>query len=131
VAFQIDISDEAKVAAMMQFAVDTYGKLSVLNNNAGPVALLAAHDHELVNLDGDVWDKAFSIQLKGTMLCCKHAIPHLLRNGGGSIINISSTAGPELWRHVMVRTVSVVTRFCPASSIRRLLSECRKAPAEQ
>jgi NAD(P)-dependent dehydrogenase (short-subunit alcohol dehydrogenase family) len=101
VAFQIDISDEAKVAAMMQFAVDTYGKLSVLNNNAGPVALLAAHDHELVNLDGDVWDKAFSIQLKGTMLCCKHAIPHLLRNGGGSIINISSTAG-KLGGHYLI-----------------------------
>jgi len=91
--FECDISNEARVAEMMAFAVERFGKLSIMVNNAGPVALLAAHDHELVNLDGDIWDRAFSVQLKGTMLCCKHAVPHLQRNGGGAIINISSTAG--------------------------------------
>lgn len=99
--FEVDISDEAKVAAMMAFAVDRFGKLSILNNNAGPVALLAAHDHELVNLDADVWDRAFAVQLKGTMLCCKHAVPHLQRNGGGAIVNISSMAG-KLGGHYLI-----------------------------
>lgn len=100
-AFEIDISDEPKVKAMMEFAVDTFGKISIMNNNAGPVTLLAQNDRDLVNLDGDVWDRAFAVQLKGTMLCCKHAVPHLIRNGGGAIINIASVAG-KLGGHYLI-----------------------------
>jgi NAD(P)-dependent dehydrogenase (short-subunit alcohol dehydrogenase family) len=92
-AFEVDISDEAKVKAMMDFTAATFGKISIMNNNAGPVALLAQHDRELVNLDADVWDRAFAVQLKGTMLCCKHVVPHLIRGGGGAIVNIASVAG--------------------------------------
>src|SRR6185369_12269894 len=99
--FAVDISDEAKVEAMIAFAVDRFGKLSIMVNNAGPVALLAAHDHELVNLDADVWDRAFSVQLKGTMLCCKHAVPRLLQAGGGAIVNIASVAG-KLGGHYLI-----------------------------
>lgn len=99
--FGVDISDERRVSEMLSFAVERFGKLSVMVNNAGPVSLLAAHDHELVNLDADMWDKAFSVQLKGTMLCCKHSVPHLQRNAGGVIINISSMAG-KLGGHMLI-----------------------------
>ena len=92
-AFEVDISDEANVSAMMDFAIATFGKLTTMINNAGPVALLAAKDHEFINLEADVWDRTFAVQLKGTMLCCKHAIPKLLENGGGAIVNMSSVAG--------------------------------------
>jgi NAD(P)-dependent dehydrogenase (short-subunit alcohol dehydrogenase family) len=100
-AFEVDISDENRVKAMMEFAVDTYGKISIMNNNAGPVTLLATRDRDLVNLDGDVWDRAFAVQLKGTMLCCKHVVPHLIRNGGGAIVNIASVAG-KLGGHYLI-----------------------------
>lgn len=100
-AFEVDISNEANVAAMMDFAVDTYGKLSVMINNAGPVALLTANDHDFVNLDADIWDRAFAVQLKGTMLCCKHAIPRLIANGGGAIVNMASVAG-KLGGHYLI-----------------------------
>ncbi|KQT34601.1 hypothetical protein ASG29_00005 [Sphingomonas sp. Leaf412] len=86
---------------MMAFAVERFGFLSTVVNNAGPTALLASFDHELVNLDADLWDKAFSIQLKGTMLCCKHAVPHLQRNKGGAIVNISSMAA-KLGGHMLI-----------------------------
>lgn len=104
--FEIDISDEKLVKAMMDFTIDTYGKLSIMNNNAGPVSLLAAKDRDLLNLDGDVWDRAFAVQLKGTMLCCKHSMPHLINNGGGAIVNISSTGGKLGGHYLMTHQAS-------------------------
>lgn len=100
-AFEVDISEETLVKAMMEFAVDSFGKLSIMNNNAGPVTLLATKDRDLANLDADVWDRAFAVQLKGRMLCCKHAAPHLLRGGGGAIVNIASMAG-KLGGHYLI-----------------------------
>lgn len=86
----VDVSDEEQVAAMVKFAVDTYGALDVGVNNAarapdqGPV-------HEF---DPAVWDGIMAVDLKGVALCLKHEIRQMRAQGrGGSIINISSVSG--------------------------------------
>jgi NAD(P)-dependent dehydrogenase (short-subunit alcohol dehydrogenase family) len=100
-SFEIDISQEDQVKAMIAFAVDNFGKLTILHNNAGPVTLLASKDRDLVNLEADMWDRAMAVALRGPMLCCKHAVPALIRNGGGAIINTASVAG-KLGGHYLI-----------------------------
>ena len=75
-------SDDAK--AMVQAAIDAYGKLNVLMNSAGVSGRLEGASHE------EVWDRVIDVNLKGTYLPSWHAVPEMERAGGGSIINIGS-----------------------------------------
>ncbi len=84
-----DVSRAAEVADAVQLAVDSYGRLDVLYNNAG-VWLPA--DGPAPDLDEATWDRIIDVNLKGTFLGCKYAIPHLCATGGGSIINVSSVS---------------------------------------
>ena len=91
IAVTADVSDEAQVQAAVEATVRAFGRLDVLHNNAALV------DPEMFPLDGrvvdmtvDVWDKVMAVNLRGPMLCCKHAIPAMIEGGGGSIINMSS-----------------------------------------
>ena len=75
-------SDNAK--AMVQAAIDAYGKLDVLVNSAGVSGRVEGASHE------DVWDKVMDVNLKGTYLVSWHAAPEMEAAGGGSIINLAS-----------------------------------------
>ena len=90
-AVTADVSDEAQVAAMIATAVEAFGALHVLHNNA---ALNRgeglARDRGVDSLDLGVWDRSLEVNLTGTMLPCKHAVPEMIRAGGGSIINTAS-----------------------------------------
>ncbi len=88
----VDVADEAAVAAMCAAAVDTYGRLDCLHNNAANVAVVP-RDLEVADMDVEVWDATMNVNLRGTMLGCKHALPLMLRGGGGAIVNTSSAAG--------------------------------------
>ena len=88
-----DVSDEAAVRGMVRTAVDRFGGLDVLHNNAADSsAATMGRDGDLLDLDVAVWDRAFAVNARGVMLGCKHAIPVMLARGGGSIINMSSVA---------------------------------------
>lgn len=91
---QVDLGDETSIAAMVEAAVATFGGLDILHNNAADSdpALMAA-DGPIVDLTSEVWDRNMRINLRGPMLGCKYAIPHMIRRGGGSIINTSSASG--------------------------------------
>ncbi|MBY0399006.1 SDR family oxidoreductase [Myxococcota bacterium] len=93
-AQQVDLGDEASIAAMVESAIRVYGGLDILHNNAADSdpALMAA-DGAIVELTTEVWDRNMRINLRGPMLGCKFAIPHMIRRGGGSIINTSSASG--------------------------------------
>ena len=84
----LDVTSESDWKAAVQSAVDTYGKLDVLLNNAG--ILIRKNIEETTE---DDWDRIFAVNAKGVFLGTKAAIPAMREAGGGSIINISSTAG--------------------------------------
>lgn len=84
----LDVTSEADWEAAVQAAVSAYGKLDILLNNAG--ILIRKNIEETTEAD---WDRIFAVNAKGVFLGTKAAIPALRENGGGSIINISSTAG--------------------------------------
>ena len=92
VAQWVDIGDEAAVEAMAQAAIDSFGRLDCIHNNAANVSVVP-RDLDVVGMDVEVWDATMNVNLRGTMLGCKHAIPRMLANDGGSIVNTSSCAG--------------------------------------
>jgi NAD(P)-dependent dehydrogenase (short-subunit alcohol dehydrogenase family) len=87
-----DVSDEDSIRAMIRAAIDAFGRIDVLHNNASDLRLLQG-DLDVVQMDVELWDRTLAISLRGPMLGCKHAIPHMLEQGGGSIINTSSING--------------------------------------
>jgi NAD(P)-dependent dehydrogenase (short-subunit alcohol dehydrogenase family) len=82
-----DVTDETAVAKAIGATVERYGRLDVLYNNAG---IMMEEDHSVIDTEAWVWDRTLAVNLKGIFLCCKHGIPEMMRNGGGSVINIAS-----------------------------------------
>ena len=85
-----DVSDSAEVQALMRSCVDRYAALDVLFNCAA--VSLSREDCPVGDLDEDIWDTTIRINLTGTFLCCKHAVPIMVENRTGSIINVISRA---------------------------------------
>ena len=88
-ALTCDIRDEASVQEMVEQTVRVFGRIDVLVNAAGGYTL-GRKTHEMTVAD---WDMVLDSNLKGTFLCCKHVLPHMMKAGGGRIINFSSNAG--------------------------------------
>ena len=84
-----DVSDEKEVGRVITEVVAHFGRLDVLVNNAG-VSGANKPTHELTEAE---WDFVQAINVKGVFFCTKHAIPHMKKLGGGSIINLSSIYG--------------------------------------
>ena len=88
IACNADVSLSADVQRAIGLAVERFGKLDVICNNAGiqgPIALTADYPEE-------EWDRVLAVNLKGVFLGMKYAIPEMLKSGGGSIVNTSSMA---------------------------------------
>lgn len=83
-----DVSRAADVERMVKTAVERYGRLDSLVNNAA-IQILA----RLVETTEEDWDRLHRVNLKGVFLGCKYAIPAMIRNGGGAIVNIASVLG--------------------------------------
>lgn len=89
-----DLADEGDVMAMVRAAVDRYGTLTTLVNNAAPTELMGPGrlDRRVTELENDAWDAIMLVALKAVVWCCKHAIPVMADGGGGAVVNISSAA---------------------------------------
>ena len=83
------VASEAEVQKVIHQATKHFGRLDVLVNNAG-IAGINKPTHEISEAE---WDRVMGINVKGVFFCTKHAIPHLRKAGGGSIINLSSIYG--------------------------------------
>ena len=87
-AIPCDVADETDICSMVDATVDAYGRIDILVNNAGAVARLPVHE-----LPVQDWDHVMNVNLRGLFLCTKYALPSMLEQGSGCIINISSGAG--------------------------------------
>jgi NAD(P)-dependent dehydrogenase (short-subunit alcohol dehydrogenase family) len=88
-AWQLDVSQEAEVAAVLAAIGQEFGRLDILVNNAG----ISGANGTAEEITEAEWDKVMNVNAKGTFLCTKHAVPLMRRAGGGSIVNLSSVYG--------------------------------------
>lgn len=89
VARPTDVSQEDEVKALINLAVETYGALDIMCNNAGITGKMATLDDE----DAEDWLRIYQINVLGAVFGTKHAAPHLRKRGGGAVVNTASVAG--------------------------------------
>jgi NAD(P)-dependent dehydrogenase (short-subunit alcohol dehydrogenase family) len=83
-----DVSSEAQVMHLMQATIQHFGALHTIFNNAG----IEQPQTPSTDVTEELFERVIGVNLKGTFFCCKHAIPHLLAAGGGTIVNNSSVS---------------------------------------
>ena len=86
-AVAADVSQDDQARGMVDHAVATFGRVDALYNNAG---IMPAADHSVIDTDVATWDKVMAVNVRGVYLGCKYAIPRMIENGSGSIINVAS-----------------------------------------
>ncbi|MCE9537145.1 MAG: SDR family oxidoreductase [Nitrospirae bacterium] len=91
-AIQTDVADEGQVERLIQETVTHYGRLDILVNNAGVIA-----GGRLAETTTKAFDEVMSVNLRGTFFCCRAGFTQMKRQGGGTIINMSSVAGLQAW----------------------------------
>ena len=92
IAIEADISREDDVARLVAGAVERWGTVHTLLNVAALTGAALADDIDVASMPLATWDRVLDVNLRGTMLCCRAAVPVMLAGGGGSIVNVSSNA---------------------------------------
>ncbi len=86
---RVDVSVEDDIARLMQEAVDAFGGLDIVFNNAGIGGAIG----DIVETEARHWDETFAVLTRGVFLGVKHAVRHMIARGGGAIVNTASIAG--------------------------------------
>lgn len=87
VTCELDLGSEASIANMIRLAVDSYGGIDILVNNA---AELSEQDTDILDTPVEIWDRIMTVNARGDFLTIKYALPHMLKAGRGAIVNVSS-----------------------------------------
>jgi NAD(P)-dependent dehydrogenase (short-subunit alcohol dehydrogenase family) len=87
-----DVSLSDDVRSLMDFVDETFGRLDVLHNNAAIVDTQITDRTRIDELDEEVWDRIFAVNVRGTWLCIKHALPLLRRSEAAAIVNCASVS---------------------------------------
>jgi len=108
-----DVSDEAQVKALVAKAIERFGKIDILVNNAAVYSTL--EEREFTEIDTAVWDRVMAVNVRGPFLMAKHVVPHMREKGYGKIINIGSGTVfrglPQMMHYVTSKgAVSAFTR---------------------
>lgn len=86
--FACDVASSQQVNAMIDEAIQRFGRIDILVNNAGTGSF-----GETPDVDDETWNKVFAINVNSIMYACRAAIPHMRKQGGGAIINTASISG--------------------------------------
>jgi NAD(P)-dependent dehydrogenase (short-subunit alcohol dehydrogenase family) len=89
-AFEADVTDEATLAELVDFTVQKWTRIDILHNNVG--VSIAGGDGSALEITEEAFDRICAINLRGTVMACKHALPVMRKQRAGVIINISSIA---------------------------------------
>jgi NAD(P)-dependent dehydrogenase (short-subunit alcohol dehydrogenase family) len=89
VPMTVDVSDEVQCSGMVDRAVAEFGRIDILVNNAGVMDLFAS----VADVDNQTWRRVLAVNLDGPMYAMRRAVPLMLGQGGGAIVNIASVAG--------------------------------------
>jgi 3-oxoacyl-[acyl-carrier protein] reductase len=92
-AIQTDVADEGQVERLIEETVKRYGRLDILVNNAGVIA-----GGRLAETATKSFDEVMNVNLRGTFFCCRAGFSQMKKQGGGTIINMSSVAGVQAWQ---------------------------------
>jgi NAD(P)-dependent dehydrogenase (short-subunit alcohol dehydrogenase family) len=87
IAVVADVSKEADAKRMVDETIAAFGRVDVLYNNAG---IMPEADHSVIDTSVEDWDRVMAVNVRGVFLGCKYAIPKMVEQGSGSVINISS-----------------------------------------
>lgn len=101
-AVKADVTEEPDVAHAIAACVERWDRIDVLHNNVG--ISIAGGDAPIEDIDAAAFDRITSVNLKGMVLACKHALGVMRRQGGGAIVNISSLAAVINYPYVTYRT---------------------------
>jgi NAD(P)-dependent dehydrogenase (short-subunit alcohol dehydrogenase family) len=96
IGIKCDVRQANEVESAVRRVINEFGKIDILVNNAG-IALLAKPIWEFTE---EAWDLIVNIMLKGTFLCCKYVLPHMIKQKYGKVINTSSIAARGMWHNV-------------------------------
>jgi len=91
IAIKCDVTKSGEVEKMVNRVVDEFGKIDILVNNAG----VAVGNIPVWEFPEEAYDLVVGVTLKGTFLCCKYVLPHMINQKSGKVINITSIAGRE------------------------------------
>jgi NAD(P)-dependent dehydrogenase (short-subunit alcohol dehydrogenase family) len=90
-AVEVDVARDGDVAALFERVSSEFGRLDALHSNAADTRPeTVGRDTNVVDIDLALWDHVLQVALRGFVLCCRHAVPLMLRGGGGSIVATSS-----------------------------------------
>lgn len=98
---ECDVRVEAQVQDAVSRVIKEFGGIDILVNNAGVSSL-----HPIQQISETSWDEVVDVNLKGSYLCCKHVVPHMIAQQGGTIVNIASVAG--------IRGLGYSAHYCAA-----------------
>lgn len=85
----VDLADQTSIETLIGFCLKEFGAVDILHNNAADLSA-GVKDADIETMDLVVWDRAFAVNVRGTMLCCKLVLPGMVKKGGGVIINTAS-----------------------------------------
>ncbi len=88
IGIKCDVRKAADVQAMVEQVMKTFGKIDILVNNAGNSSMVA-----IAEMDEETWDEVLDTHLKGTYLCCRYVLPHMIEAHSGKVVSISSVGG--------------------------------------
>lgn len=97
-AIEVDVTDGAALEARVRETLERHGRIDILQNNVG--VAYTAGDSALAELSEEAFDRVMAINLRGTIMACKHAFPAMCAQGAGVITNISSVAAEMRYDNV-------------------------------